>query len=299
MRGEHETDLLNALALSQGVPETSLADQLYTMWFTGWQPPAPPRGDAPGVVARVRAAHHASAAFATGWVALALDPTGGVIASRGGEQRWLAPGDFVNRTRPAAPVRPGDLLSVTCRQDQADEESGWWYTWSSEAGQPAPDTPLLRLYWHAQVEGIMPIIAAITAALEPMALPYLLKCPVRQALFGRQDALVLYLPLDTWMTLKARLRQAHAGVAQWLAPPVPPLTLRLGRGVAAAEDPGSSLSYGQSRTIAVAEGIRAIRSMVQPSHGQILDQFALALRRHRIDPAHPYQHIGSLELAPW
>lgn len=299
MREEHESDLFNALALSQGLPEASLVDQLYSAWFTGWQPPALPRVDAPGIPSQARAAHHASAVFETGWVALVLDPSGGVIASRGGEQRWLAPGDFLNLTRLAAPVRTGDLLSVTRRRDHADEESGWWYTWSSEAGQPAAEAPLLRLYWHAEAEGIMPIIAAITAALEPMAIPYLLKCPVRHGLFGRQDALVLYLPIETWTGLKERLKEAHAAVAHWLAPAVPPLTMRLGRGVAAAEDPGSAISFGQSRTIAVSEGIRAISAMAQPSRAQILDQFTTALCRHRIHPEHPFQHIGSVELAPW
>lgn len=299
MRAEHQVDLFTALAISGGTPDPALADVLYSQWFTRWRPPAPPRGDGPDVVALARAAHAASETFESGWVALSLAPHGHVAASRGGEQRLLAPGDYANLSRPAAPVRPGHLLAITARRDSADLEGGWWYTWGSQAGEPGDQGRLLRLYWHVEAQAIAPVVGAITAALEAAAVPYLLKCPVHHGLFGRADALVVYVALTDWPAIQERLREAHGRVERWLNPAVPPLTLKLGQGVAAAEDPGRAVSYGQSRSRAVAEGISAIRAGACADKAVILELFQDALRRHQIDPQRPFQQLGSPELAPW
>lgn len=299
MRAEHQVDLFTALAISGSTPGPALAEALYSQWFTRWRPPAAPRSDGPDVVALVRAAHAASGMFESGWLALSRAPNGQVVACRSGEQRLLEPGDFANLSRPAAPVRAGHRLAIARRRDSADEEGGWWYTWGSQAGEPAAEARLLRLYWHVEANAAAPVVGAITAALEAAAVPYLLKCPVHQGLFGRADALVVYLALSDWTATRERLRDAHGRVERLLNAAVPPLTLKLGRGVAAAEDPGRAVSYGQSRSRAVAEGISAIRVRARADKGDILDLFQDALRRHQIDPDHPFQHTGSPELAPW
>lgn len=97
------------------------------------------------------------------------------------------------------------------------------------------------------------------------------------------------------------LREAHSRLAGQLDLEVPPLTLRLGRGVAAAEDPGDDWSFGQSRSRAVADGISAVREACYPGRARTLALIGEALRQHGIDPDRPELHgaAHAQSLQPW
>jgi hypothetical protein len=303
MTPAHERDLLEALSVSRAAPSSQLADFLYTHWFSRWRAQAPDPQAArlqPPIAATVRAAHAGTRRFEEGWTAISPAPQGGVIAERDGDRAVFAAGDHANLSRPAAPVRAGDRLAVVQRRDLADESAGWWYTWSAQAGAPGANDRV-RLYWHAGSQALAPLLRALTPVLDQQPLPYLLKGPVQRALFGRTDAVVLYLEQSGWETLKPGLRQAHANVADWLDAEVPPLTLRLGRGAAAAEDPGDDWSFGQSRSHAVADGISAVREAGYPGRARTLSLISEALRRHGIDPDRPELHgvVHAQSLQPW
>jgi len=266
-----------------------LAAALYSRWFAGWWPPASlaqPTGDGPGIMAKVRAAHSATERFETGWIARAVDPLGAVVAIRAEEELHLYPPDYVNLTRLAAPVRVGDSLAVTKRRDVTEPQDGWWLTWG--ASGPALTTSMLRVYWNSGAEGVVALVRAITTVLEDLDLPYTMKCPADTALFGRADALVLYLAPDVWRAAKAGLRGAYERTAAHIRPAAPPLTLRLAGGVALAEDPANGSSFGQSRAWAVAEGVLEVLAAGLVATEDIIATLAASLRAHGISPARPY-----------
>ena len=164
---------------------------------------------------------------------------------------FVAAADVRNLTRAAGRPAPGDSLAVITPRDGVDATGAWWTAWSA-----SPLSPLeVRVYWHCDPGYVEPLVAAITAALEDAGVPYSMKCPSHEAAVRRVDAGVLYLSLAAWLQVKPALRAVHARLAPWLGDAVPPCTLRLGRGVAVAQDTGPAESFGQSRSRAVAEGI--------------------------------------------
>lgn len=266
-----------------------LAAALYSRWFAGWWPTAGTAQICAGtaeVVARLRAAHAATERFEDGWAARAVRPFGLVLAARNGQERFLQSGDYVNRSRPGVPVRIGDALGVTLRHDAGVPQDGWWLTWAS-AG-PAPNHGMLRLYWNCGLHAVAPLVRAITTALENRGVAYTLKCPSSAALFGRCDGVVLYLGHQAWRDARGALRQVHEDVADQLRTRTPPLTLRLGRGVALAEDPGNGSSFGQTRARAVADGVLAVLAARLLDSRQVIDTLADRLEAHGIRPAWPY-----------
>lgn len=279
----------------------SLASALYSRWFAGWWPPVSTEenADSPGVIAAVRAAHSATGQFETNWIARAVDGYGGVVAVRADEELLVYPPDYVNITRLAAPVRVGDSLAVTKRRDTQEPQDGWWMTWGREG--PAPEKSMIRLYWNSSVDGAAAIVKAITAVLEALHLPYTLKCPSEPGLFGRRDALVLYLAPDVWNVAKTGLRRACENTASCVQPQTPPLTLRLAPGVALAEDPGDGTSFGQSRASAVAEGVLEVIASGAVSTEDTIAILAARLKSNRISPVRPYLSLdGPLDrLSGW
>jgi len=292
-------DLLAAVRLAREAPASPLPDLLYTRWFARFAPAAPDGEGTPSLVARLRAAHAATARFEEGWSARAVGRAGAVLAERAGERRSLAPPDYVNLTRPAAPVRAGDRIAVTARRDRADPRDGWWMT--RGAAGPAPDDGVVRVYWNCPVEAVASLVACATEALEGRGARYGLKCPLSRELFGRVDCVVLYLGVVEWRAARGDLREVHAALGARLREPVPPLTLRLGRGAAAAEDPGDGESFGQSRVRAVADGLTAAATRGLADDLEVLGVVLDRLRAHGISPERPHLRAGSPPdlIGPW
>ena len=269
-----------------------LADALYRRWFTqavGWLR-APPRPD-PGLVARLRAAHAASARFEPGWTAT-FDRFGRLLATRAGETRVPQPFGYANLSRPGAPIRGGDRLALSARRDVVDGPGGWWLATGS-AGAPR-GTPLVRVYWNGGADIAAELVRRLTEALEDEGHAYTLKCPPSASLFDRVDPVVLYVDHGTWSRAKSALRAVHASIEPSLRPGTPPLTRRLGRGVAVAEDPGGSRSFGQSRAAALAAGLTALLPLGPADDDAVVDALATALAARGISPTRPHVGVGSV-----
>lgn len=265
-----------------------LALELYTHWFTmsghGLRPAA--LAEPPTLIARLRHAHAGTLRFEDGWRVVASPEQGTIVAERRGEQVMLAPPDFVNLDRPAAPARIGDTVAVTARRDEIDLENGWWMT--DGRNGPAPPTPMVRLYWNCPPRSAPELVAGLTAVLEGEGVPYTMKCPVDAALFGRVDAVVVYVTPAVYESTKPELRELHARLADSLDGPTPPLTLRLARGVAAAEDPGDGQSYGQSRCAAVADALTTAHRRSTAADDQLVAAMLDGLAVHGISRTHPF-----------
>jgi hypothetical protein len=284
-------DLLAAVRLARYVApidRAALGRLLYSAWFAGAGSTAPPAPgpQVPSLVARLRAAHAATGRLEAGWHARRVGHGGVLLAERAGELLELSPPDYLNVDHPAAPVRAGDRLAVTARRDGPDAGGGWWVT-SSDAG-PAPEE-MVRVYWNCPPQSAAVLVAGLTGALERLRLTYTLKCPLTSELFDRVEPVVLYIGHPQWVVAKPALRAVHSSLVAELRPEVPPLTLRLGPGVAAAEDPADGRSFGQSRADAVADGvILAVERRLTGDEAATLAVVAERLAAHDISPARPY-----------
>lgn len=270
-----------------------LSDAFYSHWFAraSAERREPAVADDRNVVAAVRAAHASTDRFENGWTVRAVDRNGRIVATKARDDLHLGPLDYANLTRRGAPVRPGDALAVTCRRDHVDSASGWWTTWR-DAGTVSTGS-IVRVYWNCGAGVVAQLVRGATTWLESRAIPYMMKCPADRSSFGRVDPVVMYLSPDGWAASKAGLREVHSGIAEHLRPEVPPLTLRLGRGVSLAEDPTDGRSFGQSRSQAIAAGALRAFDLGLVSVDDIVDSLAFGLHAHGIDPVRPYLRPGS------
>lgn len=277
-----------------------LAEGLYSRWFADWMPPRE-RGERDGrsVAMRMRAVHAGTRRFEAGWTARRAFPGGRVDAVRGGEAHYAESGDYVNLTHPGVPVQPGDAMALVTRRDGGEGSEGWWQTWA--ASGPAPEREMLRIYWNCGEGAAAELVAGITSVLEEGRARYTLKCPSEPELFGRRDAVVLYLTPEVWAAAKRGLRAVHVEISKRLGESTPPLTLRLGRGVALAEDPENGHSFGTTMAWAVADGLLRVLVEGRAEEEEIVQLMGERLVARGIAPEQPYRKVGSLRTAvePW
>ena len=296
-------DLLAAVRLASTFAPLGTSEELeqllYTSWFThagsAVDRPDASSADAdpfaPTLMARLRAAHGATARFEHGWTARGVSAGGVVVAERGGESVEFAPPDYVNMDHPCVPARSGDRLAVTTRRDGADESGGWWVAYATVG--PAPESDMVRLYWNCPVESAPLLVAGISGVVESLGVPYTLKCPAASELFDRVDPVVLYLGLDRWADATEPLRRLHESLADYLRLAVPPLTLPMGRGAAVAEDPSDGQSFGQSRARAVAAGLVRASALGLSGEAETIAVILEQLTANGISPIRPYQRVDS------
>lgn len=230
-------------------PEGLLGQWLYAAWWCGVDAPVPPPTEAaPGAYAVLEAARRRTATSAPGWLVLAVTEQAVVAANLHTRERATVRADAVlESSRPGRPARPGDLVTLLDGASGVDETRAWW--WASTTHQPLPSDPTTRWYVHpATLDAALAVVPLLLGVLAERSIPASLKCPPLAELYGRRDALVVYLPREWAEEAEQALVTGYADeLAGLLAPEVPPLTRRLLPGVGVAHDPGEGLSYGQLR----------------------------------------------------
>jgi hypothetical protein len=230
-----------------------------------------------------RAALPGSRRWQQRWTVVASGKRGSCVAGRRGEARELRGGEYASVFRPGLPVAPGDGIAVMDCLDWIDRETGFWAT-RSKHGEPK--SPLLRLYLSPTVDTVCPVLTRLTTLLDSRRLRYSLKCPFRPADFERVDSLVVYLERAASIEVR-RLPATLAGRRPLLRQSTPPLTRRIGPGIAVADEAGPGESFGQNRCRALAAGIA---DSVAENRTQTIraGDLAAALRRQQIDPRKPW-----------
>ncbi len=227
-----------------------------------------------------------SGQWETGWVALQSSPNGDCVASSRSVTRQLLPGQYANTARPGIAPRPGDGLAVCTLLDWVDDRTGFWHM-QSRAGEPTK--PLMRVYWNVDWPHAGHVLKCITEALDGQGIRYALKCPFRALDYRRIDAVVVYVERAMWEDAKPAIVRVAGAIEHWLRSPIPPLTRAIGPGAAWSEDPGGTLSFGESRCRALAPAVRALvtdgAAWTESDGLQVLLQ---SLRDARIDPRQPW-----------
>jgi hypothetical protein len=234
--------------------------------------------------ALLRGAHADGARFEDGWVVVATDGPFSAV-ERGGDRRVVAAGDLANLRRPAVPVHPGDEVAVVRRRDVVDPDTGYWVT-RSPCGEP--DGALGRLYVDVDLESVGSVLGLLTAGLLALDdVPWSLKCPTDPLAYERVDTIVCYVPRVAEDAVRAVARTVLDLVGDRLVPRVPPLTDRIGPGIAWADDPGSDDSFGMDRCRALTPAV--IRLARAREHRRPVEALVDALVEAGIDPCTPWR----------
>jgi hypothetical protein len=281
---------LRALASAGGeqAQDRALADWLYGHWYsqalenTRCTPVPPGRAD---LTPALRAALAATGRWEPGWVALKALPGHACLAGRGQLVRVIPAGDYANVARPGVPVAPGDGLAVLDRLDWVDDPTGFWAARSLAA---EPEAPHRRVYWSVGWESAATVLRGLAPALDAADRPWSLKCPTRAADFARVDSLVVYLARADWPAFEPHLTTLAPQLAACLRDALPPLALPIARGAALADSPTKAQSFGQSRCLALAPGVRALLATAHAGSGDAIALLKQGLRAAGIDPARPW-----------
>jgi hypothetical protein len=265
-----------------------ISNWLYTDWYTALKAPEEPPTLVPGrdnLASALRASVAAATRWETGWVAMRTAPTGICLAGRGNQTRELFPGEYVNLARHGMPVAPGDHLAVTELLEWIDEPTGFWCTraWIAE-----PQKPLVRVYFSTRSDHVGFVLMEATKTLDCLKLPYSLKCSAFAEAYSRVDSLIVYLEAGFWSRAAVELKRVAKRLKGHLRNATPPLTKKIAQGVAFAEDPGTTGSFGMNRCQALAPGVLALLQEPRSSAGSGLDILTESLRAAGIDPLQPW-----------
>jgi hypothetical protein len=218
-------------------------------------PPSPATAGADDLLPLLTAANPGRERWETGWQVKQALGTGRIVAERHGAARLLWPGEFLASGAPGMPPGPGAAITLWRPRESATLQPGFYFVFGEAGWEDA--APLLRVYWNVTAEGAPALTAALAGTLNRWGVPFRYKCLSRAGSYPRTDSAVLYVARRAWPLVRELLAPVHAEVAAWLGEDVPLFSRRLGRGMSAAEDPGTGDSFGMSRCRLLAEGLCA------------------------------------------
>jgi hypothetical protein len=184
------------------------------------------------------------------------------------------------------PVAPGDHIAASELVEWIDESTGYWCmrSWKGE-----PQGLLIRLYLSVRADQVGFVLMEVTKTLDSLKLRYTLKCPLLASAYSRVDSLVVYLEADSWSKAAPAIKALAKRAKDHLRNCIPPLTKKIGQGVAFAENPRTNESFGESRCRGLACGVLAMLRGDQSPPDNGLDRLTESLEAAGINPLRPWQ----------
>jgi hypothetical protein len=272
---------------------SSLGGQIYVkLYIVPSAPdPLPPADilDPSDLVAALAAANTGRGTWEPGWLVQRIEPDGQVVALKDSLAFWVRPAEL--RASGDA-IRPGESCRVWVPNEFRGRMLGFYFAVGDAeeeiGGADSAAEPRLRYYWHLGSCAAVPFMAVATSLLNEAGIPFGLKVLSDARAYQRADAGVLYVRSRDDPRVGPLIAEIHRQVANDLRAPVPLFTKRLAHGLGYAEDPRTSLSFGEHRCRLIGEALW--RSF---GHGEIDRQArgaTLAARfvEEGLDPLRPY-----------
>lgn len=187
------------------------------------------------------------------WMIQSVGTNGQIFVRKGDLERMAMPGSFISDTLLGLAPQIGGWVRLRAPHEGWGVQPGYYFAFGETLDDLADHLRLVRVYFHCEAERAPALLAALTRSLNRFQVPFQLKAPVSPGLYGRTDAIVLYLGVR-YFPIAARIIAGLKERAE-LAPSVPLFTKKLWPGVGAAADPGTGESFGQNRCRLAAEGI--------------------------------------------
>lgn len=195
------------------------------------------------------AANEGTGFLEPGWRVVAEEHDGRRVVERGGLRLWVTPGE----TGGGDPPRTGDVVALRRPTDLPALSPGF-YIAHGERGFPAGRPRVLdRVYLDLRPEGAEPFIRETTRRLNDDGLAFIAKVVDEPGGFDRRDAAVLYFDRDDRDRALRAVEDLVRPLEPFLDSGAPAMTLPLAPGVAFAEDPSGSESFGSHRCLLIAE----------------------------------------------
>lgn len=269
-------EIVVRLAGPQGVRRAlvgSIRARLYDSFFTEGGPrpataPEPrPSGQERALSYELTAANEGTGWLQPGWRVVAEEDARWVV-QRAGLRLWVTAEDI--ETAGGAP-RIGDTVAVRRSADLPALSPGFYMARGDRAFSAEQPRLLDRVYLDLRREGAVPFIRETTRRLSDAGLAFIAKVVDEPGGFDRRDAAVLFFERrDRERALEA-VDDLASALAPFLDGGAPAMTLPLGPGVAFAEDPGGTESFGTHRCLLIAEAAVAAAERGLGSQDERLD----------------------------
>jgi hypothetical protein len=276
----------------------ALADDLYNNLYVRPSKPGGPRGNVWLVqrefLTALSSANQSQGTWEPGWKVRELDGEHGIVVTRQEIDLWAAAADVRSRD---GKLSTGDWCSVRVPKEYRYLVKGYYLVLGEgDVGRDEPGPRgdrQMRFYWHLTSETAAPLVGAATEILGPASVPFLLKLLRKPAAYARADAAVMYIGLRHFEKLGDAIARIYDRVAGGLRPEVPLLTMPLANGLALAEDPYPSSSFGQHRCRIIAQALWQSFARGENNRDVRLASLAAAWKNEGLDPAHPYLGPGT------
>jgi hypothetical protein len=243
---------------------------------------------------RLAAANTARERWDQGWVIRQFGANGRIFVRKGERERAAMPGTFRADGAPGTALQIGTSISLHAPRESLDAQPGYYFAFGETLDELAEQLSLLRFYFHCGAESAVPLLAALTSALNRFQVPFQIKALIRPGLYSRTDPVVLYVPAR-YFCITSRIIELMSERAA-LVPSVPLFTKRLWPGIGVGVDPGTGESFGLHRCQLAAEGIvdawRDGKDNLPARFAAVAARFAAA----GLDLARPYLGPGWVDL---
>jgi hypothetical protein len=236
-----------------------------------------------------------------GWVIEALEDDGTLVVHKQRDDLtlWAQPEQFRSMH---GHIGVGSVGRLRLGKELREMLPGY-YTILGDADQPTDDAgspvDIVRFYWHLTGE-ISPVwISELTRRFNGAGVPFHAKVQSDPSAYFRADAGVLYVARAHLAGAMALLPGLHLAVAMHLRQPTPMFTKRLGRGFAAAEDPGDGRSFGQHRCQLVAEGLMRAFENGKTAFHDLTSAVAARFAEEGLVITRPWLNAGSPQRYVW
>jgi hypothetical protein len=188
-----------------------------------------------------------------GWIIQQFTQNGQVLVKKGERERAAAPGAFISTIGPGMAPQPGSAVLLRVPSGALGVQPGYYFAFGETLDELADQLSLMRFYFNCTADGAVQLVRTLTQSLNRFQVPFQLKTPVQHALYGRTDAMVLYVG-TRYFSITARIVESLRETFS-LAASTPLFAKRLWPGIAVAADPGNGESFGTHRCRLMAEAI--------------------------------------------
>ncbi|UHS61104.1 hypothetical protein HRR99_06035 [Agrobacterium vaccinii] len=231
----------------------ALYDAAYARPFTP-DPPAPKNmATDVDLLSQLRAAFPEGSRWSQQWQVYKTDASGAIHVRKGDCCRHVLPGAFTLSS--PGPVQVNSNVSILLPLASSQVQSAFYHITGHVPHCDHDDAALARLYLNTRPETVVSLMALLAGLLNGYAVPFRAKTLLDPSTYDRTDSTVFYLARRHLPFMLALLRDAFVETAPDIGADVPLFSKSLTGGVGGADDPGYGMSFGQVRTMLMADAI--------------------------------------------
>jgi hypothetical protein len=202
---------------------------------------------------RLAAANRGRERWEGGWTIQQFAPHGQVFVRKGERERSAMPGAFISDATPGMAPQIGSVVMLRAAIEAPGAQPGYYFAFGETLDELAEQLSMMRFYFNCRADDAPALLGVVTGELNRFQVPFQMKAPTAPALYGRADAVVLYVGLR-YVALVLRLLDGLRASLP-LEAPTPLFTRPLWPGIGGAADPGNGESFGMHRCRLTAEGL--------------------------------------------